>query len=291
MVLDRSFSMRERAGEVKTALANLQRLAAGGPEADIYLTSSVYRGEEPGKVSLASLKSDEVFYFGGQNAAELLSQFERLSVGKQYDLIVVLTDGSGFELGQGNVALQVPDAPVWLVHLGGGFPLGYDDPTQQAFQASGGGAAATVEEALARYATGRDAPGRIDRVDGYIWETLPTGEAAALAGDLPAQSGGEDAGFAALAARRVILAEMAQNHGSLDQLPILDQLHRLAVEQGIVTPYSSMLVLVNPAQRELLDKLSQETDRYQREVENYGHTARPIHWRLPGCPNRRSGCC
>ena len=125
----------------------------------------------------------------------------------------MLTDGTGYELGQGKISLDVPDAPLWLVHLGGGFPLGYDDPTLQAVQASGGGAASTVEEALARYAIGKGAPGLADEVDGYVWVTLPTGEVSAQAGDILAStaSGSEDEGFTALAARRLILAEMAMN--------------------------------------------------------------------------------
>ena len=257
VVLDRSFSMRDRAGEVKQALGELNQVTSSGPEPDVYLTSSVYRGEAPGKVGLASLDPDQILYFGGQNAAELVKQFEELNEGKPYDLILVLTDGTGYELGQGNISLDVPDAPLWLVHLGGGFPLGYDDPTLQAVQASGGGAASSVEEALARYAIGKDAPGLADAVDGYVWETLPTSEANALAGEIltGTASGSADEGFTALAARRLILAEMAKNHGSLDQLPVLDQIHQLAVEQSIVTPYSSMLVLVNNNQEKLLDQI------------------------------------
>jgi len=277
VVLDRSFSMRERAGEVKQAIDQVRKAAAGGPEPEIYLTASSYRGEKPSKVGLASLDPEQVFYFGGQNAAELLAQFEELNAGQAYDLVLVLTDGSGFELGQSEAKIQTPDAPVWLVHLGGGFPLGYDDSTLQAIQASGGGAAASVDEALARYAVARNAPGRLDLVDGYLWETLPTNEAGAQAAEA-------DPGFAALAARRVVLAEMAANHGSLDQLPVLDQIHNLAVEQGIVTPYSSMIVLVNQTQREILKNLSERADRFDREVENVGKTTQANPFAVTGVP-------
>nr|HMN61894.1 TIGR02921 family PEP-CTERM protein [Anaerolinea sp.] len=276
VVLDRSFSMRERAGEVKQAIDQVRKVTAGGPEPEIYLTASTFRGEQPSKVGLASLDPEQVFYFGGQNAAELLAQFEELGAGQAYDLGLGLTDGTGYELGQGATQVKVPEMPVWLVHLGGGFPLGYDDATLQAIQASGGGAAASVNEALARYAVAREAPGRLDLVDGYLWETLPTSQAGAQAAD--------DPGFAALAARRVVLAEMAANHGSLDQLPVLDQIHNLAVEQGIVTPYSSMIVLVDPAQRELLKNLNQRDDRFDREVETIGKTTQANPFAVTGVP-------
>ncbi len=286
VVLDRSFSMHARAGDVKQALASLRQLTGQGPQPDVYLTSSQYRGEGPAKVSLASLDPDQVLYFGGQNATQLLVQFEALQDGVKYDAILVFTDGTGYELGEGNVQIQVPEAPVWVVHLGGGFPLGYDDPTQQAIQASGGGVASTVEEALARYAASREAPGRLDVMDGYVWQVLPSSQVGSQAGALPASldTASGEAGFAPLAARRLILAEMAKNHGKLDQLPILDQLNKLAVEQSIVTPYSSMIVLVNQSQQDFLQRLSEKDDRYQREVENIGETVRADPFAVTGVP-------
>ena len=160
VVLDRSFSMNDRAADVKATLANLKNITNPGSEPDIYLTSSVYRGESPSQITLASFNPDQVVYFGGQNAADLLAQFQQLQSGQKYDAILVLTDGSGFELGQSEVKLNVPDAPVWIVHLGGGFPLGYDDPTQQAIQASGGGIAGSLEEALTRFYAARTGAGQ-----------------------------------------------------------------------------------------------------------------------------------
>lgn len=288
IVLDRSYSMRVRADEVRQTLDSLKQMAGSAPDVDVYLTASAYRGENPSTTHLASLDPQQVLFFGGQNAAELLAQYEELSAGKQYDLVLVLTDASGYELGEGNIHLRAPDAPVWLVHLGGGFPMGYDDATQQAIQASGGGVTSTVEEALARYALSREAPGRIDEVDGYVWEVMPTGDVSAQTGIAPVsmemEAGAEDAGFAALAVRRVILAEMARNRDQLDQLPALDRIHHLAVEQGIVTPYSSMLVLVNDHQQRLLDELSEMDDRYQREVENIGLTASASPFAVTGVP-------
>ncbi|MCQ3980281.1 MAG: hypothetical protein DPW09_43265, partial [Anaerolineae bacterium] len=88
---------------------------------------------------LADLNPDTIMYYGGQNAAELLAQFDALRAGQIYDAILVLTDGSGYELGEGNIAVVIPAAPVWMIHLGGDFSLGYDDPTLEAIQASGGG--------------------------------------------------------------------------------------------------------------------------------------------------------
>lgn len=280
VVLDRSFSMRDRAGEVSQAFAVLEVALSPSSQPDVYLTASEFRGEQPVRMQMSSFDPSQVLYMGGQNAAQLLVQYQQLNAGEDYDLVLVLTDGSGYELGDGGVKIDVPSAPLWVVHLGGGFPLGYDDATQQAIQASGGGVAASVEQALARFAAARGQPARMDQVDGYTWQTLSTAEAEALAPKpLPA-----DDGFAALAARRVLLAEMAQHKSSLAELPILDDLHALAVQQGIVTPYSSMIVLVNEQQRQQLEALSQEADRYSREVERIGLTEEAGPLAVTGVP-------
>jgi putative PEP-CTERM system integral membrane protein len=69
-----------------------------------------------------------------------------------------------------------------------------------------------------------------------------------------------------VAARQLVLGlskEKAQ-----EQLVQLDTMHAVAKSFGIVTPYSSMIVLVNDQQRAALKKAEQESDRFNREVEN-----------------------
>ncbi len=266
VVLDRSRSMAERADEVKVALARLSELA--GPTTDLYLTASECRGEGPSLVSLGTFDPDAVMYYGGQNAAELLAQFDALHAGQEYDAILVLTDGSGYELSDGDTAVPIPDAPVWMVHLGDDFPLGYDDATLEAIQASGGGAAGSLEEALTRLAVAIEGRNNglptHDLVDGYTWLTVLAGESEGAA---------TDDGFAPFAARRLILAEVERQRGEIDQLDTLDHLHDIAIENSIVTPYSSMIVLVDEQQERRLDELEEGEDRFEREYENVGETA------------------
>ncbi|RLC72880.1 MAG: PEP-CTERM sorting domain-containing protein, partial [Chloroflexi bacterium] len=263
VVLDRSRSMAAHELEVQAALARLAEIA--GPATDVYLTASEYRGEGPSLVSLGALDPDAVMYYGGQNAAELLAQFSALQDGRDYDAILVLTDGSGYELGDAEVEAPIPDAPVWMVHLGGDFPLGYDDATLEAVHASGGGTVGGIEEALTRLAVsieGRNngLPAH-DVVDGYTWLTV-----------LEDGNDASDEGFAPFAARRLILTEMQRNRGQMGRLDTLDHLHEIAIANSIVTPYSSMLVLVNQQQEDLLDELEEGDDRFEREYEQVGET-------------------
>ncbi|MCA9932925.1 MAG: TIGR02921 family PEP-CTERM protein [Ardenticatenaceae bacterium] len=284
VVLDRSRSMELLADTVQSALS---QLAAFDPAADVYLTASPVRGEAPSRTTVDALDAANILYFGGQNPAELLAQFSDLSAGENYDAIFVLTDGTGYELGEPDVAFPVPSAPVWMVHLDGRFPIGYDDATLTAVQASGGGSAGSVFQALTRLQTSRTGQG--DVVDGYLWRVLPTAQARPESVG-PLTTHASDDPFAALAARRIILSEMVAHRGQLDDVATLDALHVLAMEHGIITPYSSMIVLVTERQQELLDNLSDDPDRFDREFEAIGDTTglavtgvpEPEEWLLLG---------
>ena len=284
VVLDRSRSMAEQADNAKAALARLAEAAKSGATVDVYLTASRYRGEAPSRVNLAELDPNSIMYYGGQNAAELLVQFDTLHSDQNYDAIFVLTDGSGYELGSSDIEVPVPDAPVWMVHFGGSFPLGYDDATLEAIQASGGGVTGDVEEALTRLTIALEAEQSIsssDVIDGYAWLTVPT-EATETSDTVVVHAAGD--GFAAFAARRLILDAMHRQHAALDELDTLDHLHAMAIEQGIVTPYSSMIVLVNQQQENLLDQLEARGDRFQREYEEVGETTPQSPFSVTGVP-------
>jgi putative PEP-CTERM system integral membrane protein len=284
VVLDRSRSMAGYAEDVNTALGRLEAAAGRQGAVDVYLTASRYRGEAPARIGLASLEPESIIYFGGQNAAELLAQFEALRADQSYDAVLVLTDGSGYELGAGEFPVTPPDVPVWMVHLGGDYPLGYDDATLEAIQASGGGVAGGVDEALTRLAIALDAaPGApaADVIDGYVWSTLPTG-AAGGEGEIVVHPASDP--FAALAARRIILEAMHRQRGALDQPATLDRLHDLAIRYSIVTPYSSMIVLVDDFQEQLLRRLEARDDRFSREVEEVGETTPQSPFSVTGVP-------
>ena len=284
-VLDRSHSMTTYADQIPTELARLQELTGADASIDVYLTSSPYRGEPPSRVRFSDLAADEIVYYGGQNAAELISQFEELRSGEIYDAVLVFTDGSGYELGENEIEVPIPAAPVWMVHLSGNLPLGYDDDTLQAIQASGGGVVGDLDQALSRLAIGltqgQNSPQvefvSSDLLDGYLWTVLPVN-------DIEGEALSQEPGFAAFAARRLILAEMQRYRGELSQISTLDQLHALAQQYSIVTPYSSMIVLVNFEQQHLLDHLAEGSDRYQREFEELGDTLPSTTTPLTGVP-------
>jgi len=273
--------MNQYAAEVKTTLTRLSQIA--GATTDVYLTASPYRGEAPSRIGMAQLNPNLLDYVGGQNPGELLAQFESLRAGQTYDAILVITDGSGYELGASRVPVPKPNAPVWMIHFGT-IPLGYDDAMLEAIQASGGGVSDNIEDALSRLAVklnpksliAPESAVALDWVDGYLWYTFPSRTTSAIA------SNAVNDDFAPFAARRLILSETQRQRNTLGQLSTLDQLHAIAVKHSVVTPYSSMIVVVNTRQEQLLNQLENQSDRFQREMEEVGNTAGV--WNITGVP-------
>jgi putative PEP-CTERM system integral membrane protein len=290
LVLDRSRSMAEHAGQVAQALASLKSGIAPDSQVDVYLTSSPYRGEGPQLSRLDEVDPQDILYFGGQDPAELLAQFEELRGDRRYDAILVLTDSGGYELGPSTAEISLPEAPVWMIHMDSAIPLGYDDQTLEAIQASGGGVAGSLDQAMSRLGialansstTSVSGHTQRDVLDGYMWMVLRS-EIADNEFPEVSSTSPED-GFSALAARRFILSETQRQGATIGQLETLDQLQALAQEYSIVTPYSSMIVLVNARQQMLLEWLSQAEDRYEREHEEIKNTAPLAPAPLTGVP-------
>jgi putative PEP-CTERM system integral membrane protein len=187
---------------------------------------------------------------------------------KSYDTVFLVSDRHSYELSDDRQNKIFLPTPLWIIHLGG-LPPGYDDGTLKIIQDSGGGVATDIQEAMQRVAT----TAALDKsvisvVDGYAWSysQKPRSEKSpktATVGDL--KDGGNES-FKPIAARQLITALSKQK--SSNQLTELDAMHAVAKNFKIVTPYSSMIVLVNDAQREQLKRAEAKKDRFNREVES-----------------------
>ena len=144
-------------------------------------------------------------------------------------------------------------APLWMVHLGGELPRAYADATLEAIQNSNGGVATDLETVLKRLATEEAIDASV--VDGYSW-TVGKSDSATVS----------DNGLEPIAARQLV-SQLAQKGKDKLSLQELDAIHQLAKDYDIVTPYSSMIVLVNDQQREQLKAAEAKADRFDREVE------------------------
>lgn len=238
VVLDTSRSMAEHAAEVDAVLKAMREREL---TADLYLAPSPFSAESPRKVSLEDASPH---YFGGHTLLGIVSQFTAVRTPEAYAGIVVLTDAGSFAQRQDEAAPVLGDlgAPLWFVHFGG-LPHAYPDAIGDVLQ-RGGGVTTSFDDALVRMQGGPEG--------GYRWNVAPAGGGAS-----PATA---DEAFAAIAAK-VAIHHLASESN-------LDAIHALAVQHSVATPWSSMIVLVNDAQREALARASSAADRFDREAES-----------------------
>jgi putative PEP-CTERM system integral membrane protein len=278
VIIDTSRSMTAQ----KQALAKtwdwLNQNIAKNNEIHLYLTGTL--GAEPRRIAdLKSFDLQQLTYFGSLQFPEMLQQFSQLQGDTIYDAVLLLTDDGSYDLAQDEVKLPAIKAPLWMVHLAG-LPPAYDDVTLKAVQDSGGGVSTNAQEVIQRIATtgqfnklNKSDKSLVSLVDGYGWyrSGKPNPPVSNTANSQPQVPTNLSQDFAPLAARQLALALSQETKGrdiqGSELLAKLDGIQALAKQYGIVTPYSSMIVLVNDQQREALKQAESRVDRFDREVE------------------------
>ena len=254
VVVDRSLAT---AAHKASLVGALDALHATGASVRFVLGTSTLRSEPPMLVDdYGAADVDKTVFFGAAQPKELLAQWIETHRETLPDVVVVLAGGASFDVAT--------DAPLpldrlrdralprtLLVHLDGTMPAGYDDATLDAIRRSGGTATTGIHDALLRL---QDTPW----VDGHRFD-------AHVQGACPSAGPGR----AVVARQQILLAD----RGGKAPLSALDGLHRLAVEASVATPYSSLLVLVNAQQRARLAQLTNQQDRFDREVDDDGKGA------------------
>lgn len=262
IVVDGSRSMNRKS--TQTAIDWLRNQLAKDNDLDLYVTASA--GAKPQRIdNLEDLaKFSEGTFYGLLRPQEILRQFNQLRGDTRYDAVVMLTDEGNYELTDEKAEIAQQSAPLWMVHLGQRLPAAYDDATLEAIQSSGGGVSTSVEEVGRRIATQAAlAPSVKNVVDGYAWSRANVNSVEKSSAQIPNSK--EDS-FVPLAARQLV-RELSQSSNA-KQLSELDAIHALAKRYNIVTPYSSMIVLVNDEQRQLLKNAEKQSDRFNRNVED-----------------------
>jgi putative PEP-CTERM system integral membrane protein len=263
LVLDRSRSMAIHASELTESFRWLAQHGANNG-LDLYLTASA--GAEPKRLDdIHQFDVSKTTFYGNLTIPMMLQQFGQLRGENTYDAVLVITDEGNYELTVDGVELPAIASPLWAIHLGE-LPPAYDDVTLEVIQNTGGGVATNVAEVMQRIAMEEKLGQSIASVtDGYIWRVESPLAATSEVESTVAQASTE-ADFTPLAARQFILKLSREK--DMTQLAELDAVHNLAKSAEIVTPYSSMLVLVNDRQRELLAQAEVSGDRFEREVED-----------------------
>ncbi|MBF2036793.1 MAG: TIGR02921 family PEP-CTERM protein [Leptolyngbyaceae cyanobacterium T60_A2020_046] len=250
LVLDTSRSMGDRRTALAQTLTTAQSLAA---QNTVEWIVTAYPGLAPQKLPAGQLPDlDAIAFYGHLSLAQQLQQFAQVRSPAPYHAILVITDQGTYELEPNAPDLPDLGAPLYFVHVDNTLPAAYEDTILAALTGTDGGVSGDLATALTRYASSQGEAGTV--IDGYRWQMSAAAPAAAT-GD----------GFAPFAARQVI--RWLARSQDVAQLAGLDQLHAIAKQYKVVTPYSSMLVLINDRQREALAAAEASADRFNRQVE------------------------
>ncbi|MDM8515149.1 TIGR02921 family PEP-CTERM protein [Desulfobacterales bacterium HSG16] len=274
VVVDTSYSMALQSSKLMRAFKWLKDFLSANNEIDVYICSVSGIDMYPMN-DLRGFHSTKSVFFGNLNFGDMIRGFEEVRGKKNYDAMFLLTDEGSYELSKDEddrPSMKIDDGntQVWMVHLGG-LPKAYDDKTLELIQNSGGGVSENVESAIKRMATIDAAgPSVVNVVDGYLWEKYQENNEENLNDErLPAdRKTGQENGniFDRIAARQMIVA--MSRLMDMDDLANLDTVHKTAKKYEIVSPYSSMIVLVNEQQEKALEDAEKKDDRFAREVED-----------------------
>jgi putative PEP-CTERM system integral membrane protein len=260
IVLDGSYSMNAHRPELEKTIDWLQKNILPHNQLDLYLTADTSMDSK--SLPLKGFKPDRAIFYGSIEPRQMLEQFQILSQGANlsYDAIIAITDRGSYELTTEKSQPKSMSAPLWMVHLGGLLPSAYDDGTLAAIQSSGGSVSTDVKTVMQRIATlpslGQNTS-LLSVVDNYAWFLSQAKDPTAKQADN---------GFEAIAARQWV-TQVSQSLKP-EQLKELDAVHVLAKRYNLVTPYSSMIVLVNDRQKQDLKAAEQGKDRFHREGED-----------------------
>lgn len=257
IVLDGSYSMNTHRQEVEKTFQWLKAQILPKNQLDLYLTAST-PAQPIQWDGMKTFDAAEATFYGSLEPRQMLEQFQKLRNTTPYDAVMLITDRGSYELTENSRTTLSMPAPLWLLHLGGLQPA-YDDATLEAIQSSGGSISTDVQEIMQRIGT-QPTLGKgtslLSVVDHYAWFLSKT----------PDSSAKPDEAFAPIAARQWV-TQVSQAIKP-NQLQELDAVHTLAKRYQLVTPYSSMIVLVNNQQKQALKKAEGGSDRFNREVED-----------------------
>lgn len=266
VALDTSYSMEAVRGAVGPALRELQ--VALPEQARLVGVASPYlKGDGHPPLAIPPVWSEvQPIFHGGLSLVEVWRAAWPEAQKMGAEAVVVLTDDGDAAHRPAPLAAP-PEIPLWFVHLGGKPATAYDDSFLSALAQTGGGIALSTEEVLRRMAHPE-----LRQADAY-WVSIASdhavdGEEGPSLRD-EATASDETHPMFPLAAKWLI-EEKAP--GSNDAG--LNRWHHLAQRAGIVTPYSSMIVLVNERQHQQLDEAEKRRDRFDREVESGQTNAR-----------------
>lgn len=209
----------------------------------------------------ASVVNSSMF-FGSLGASDVLQEFSNSKFGQEYNHLIVLTDKSLFMEKEENDAQKYMKRPTWFLMTDGQYPRVSGDGLMKMISSIGG----TIESKnnlqdvmtqIKHHRLIRDNDNLIGIDQRYVWTI--SHESSTIPNNFNNK-------FSAFAAHKFI--EHLTASGSAESLDGLNKIHEIAVTNNIVTPFSSMIVLVDDVQKKMLEDAEASDDRFERQVES-----------------------
>ncbi len=246
LLIDGSFSMSKEKKHLFEALGNFS-------SAKTYLINNTVVEQSLDQLQ-SSINSNPALFFGSTNNMEIIQQFVDYTQ-EHFDAIVFLTDKGNYHAANDSIKSIQLDQPLYIWHISETAAPIYSDAFLETLNNSHGAIINSIKDLSIQFAR-KSNENILDYQDGIQYK---------IQSAKPNQPKSE---WSHLAAK--IFIDNQQITTDSNRISQLDAIHQIALKEGIVTPYSSMIVLVNDRQKEALKKAEMETDRFNREVET-GH--------------------
>ena len=250
VIVDASLSMRTRIPEILKAKESIDK-SCGGQGVEYFTWKN-----GPQKIEGDFKKAiEEQVFWGVFDSGDLTKN--SLSSENNKKAAVVITDRTFFRENEKVSDYTALDKPTWFLLLDRQYARSVNDSLLKRLYEVGGGIEMDWENILTAYTRHEYKISQKDVVDidaRYVWKISKArklNKVPEIVEPLPAH--------------KLILH--AVERGATKDEQELDQLQKIAVRSNIISPYSSMIVLVDDAQRKMLEDAAKEKDRFNRQVE------------------------
>ena len=254
LLIDNSFSMQNRFDAIIDKIA-LFHGTFGKENVNITIGKKQI-------TSLGKLKKED--FWGKKQAMEQLTQFADK---QSSNATVFLTDRGSYELTVDALPAIKMGAPLYIYHLGK-VAKAYPDNLYETVKMSEGDVCSRVSEIQDKIAFKQHSESNY--IGRYTTFSSDGNVEMAFFESSKKPSILFPSPFAAKIIGAKLIDKKTKEVYTSNRLQALDEMHAIAKKQGIVSPYSSMIVLVNDAQKEALKKAEEKDDRFDRENETGG---------------------
>ena len=174
------------------------------------------------------------------------------AVGKNYDIVIMLTDGDEYD--DSKRSLSDINVPLYIIHADGKIPPYYNELSLSILKTNGK-IANDIKDVINDYYIKQNLSGVYSDGDVILTKEAKTNAKIINNSD-----------FTKFIYSKLIDDNIAKK--DLSDISVLDEIHRIAKTQGIVTSYSSYIALVNMLQKETLKGNEESSDRYDANLQS-----------------------